>query len=294
MPRRPRVHVAGAFYHVTLRGNHRQAIFRHDADRSTLNAIVAEQIQKFEARLHAYCWMSNHLHLLVQVSDTPLGRPMQHISACYARWFQSTLPTTGHLFERRYHATLVDVESYLLEVVRYIHLNPVRAELVKDPSEYRWSSHGVYLGERREPWITTNFVLGMLSPTGAGAKSAYREFVLQGVNSTGSSSRSTQDGDDTVLVQSIRTDPLERLIASECHELGVQPAELAATGRDRRLARVRAVIVQKAVAQQLTSLAAMARRFNRDESSLRESVQRHGNPIEITPDFYTGTGRGQA
>jgi putative transposase len=282
MPRRPRVHVAGAFYHVTLRGNHQQAIFRHVGDRTTLNAIVAEQLGKFGARLHAYCWMTNHLHLLVQVSDIPLGRPMQRISARYARWFQSTLPTTGHLFERRYHALLVDADSYLLEAVRYIHLNPVRAELVRDPNEYRWSSHGVYLGDRQEPWVTTDFVLGMLSPTLVRARLVYRDFLLQGLPDTGNISPVGCHAADEFLGQLTRTDPIghrrgtiEQLIASQCRAFGVRPEQLTAAGRDRRLARVRAVIAHEAVARQLTSLAAMARRFNRDESSLRECVQRY-------------------
>jgi REP element-mobilizing transposase RayT len=256
------VHVAGAFYHVTLRGNHQQAIFRNAADRATLDAIVAEQLEKFEARLHAYCWMTNHLHLLVQVSDVPLGRPMQRISARYARWFQSTLPTTGHLFERRYHALVVDADSYLLEAVRYIHLNPVRAELVRDPNEYRWSSHGVYLGDRQEPWVTTDFVLGMLSPTLARARSVYRDFVLQGLRGT------------EPIGQPLEA--VDQLIARQCRAFGVRPEQLTAAGRDRRLARVRAIIAHEAVARHLTSLAAMARRFNRDESSLRECVQRYG------------------
>lgn len=282
MPRRPRVHVAGAFYHVTLRGNHRQAIFRHAADRTTLNNIVAEQLEKFAARLHAYCWMTNHLHLLVQVSDIPLGRPMQRITARYARWFQSTLPTTGHLFERRYHALLVDADSYLLEVVRYIHLNPVRAEIVRDPNEYRWSSHGVYLGDRREPWVTTDFVLGMLSPTHARARLAYRPFVRQGLGDAGSIRPPACDGDATFLKQLVRTDPvghtrraIDQLIAGQCRAFGIRAEQLAAPGRDRRLARVRAIIAHEAVARHLTSLAAIARRFNRDESSLRECVQRY-------------------
>ena len=285
MPRRPRVHVAGAFYHVTLRGNHQQAIFRNAADRTTLNAIVAEQLGKSGARLHAYCWMTNHLHLLVQVSDIPLGRPMQRISARYARWFQSTLPTTGHLFERRYHALLVDADSYLLEAVRYIHLNPVRAELVRYPNEYRWSSHGVYLGDREEPWVTTDFVLGMLSPTLARARSVYRDFVLQGLRGTGNISPVTCHGADEFLGQLTGTEPIgqplqaiDQLIARQCRAFGVRPEQLTVAGPDRRLARVRAIIAHEAVARRLTSLAAMARRFNRDESSLRECVQRYGHP----------------
>ena len=109
--RKPRLHVPAAFYHVTLRGNHRQDIFFSPTDRSLLSRIVAEVIPHYGARLHAYCWMTNHVHLLVQVGDTPLGRIMLRIASRYARELQAQFHTTGHLFERRYHAVLVDVRN---------------------------------------------------------------------------------------------------------------------------------------------------------------------------------------
>src|SRR5688500_8101403 len=161
MPRPPRIHMPGAFYHVTLRGNHRQNIFFSSADRILFSDITAEVIERFSARVHAYCWMTNHIHLLVQVSDTPLGKLMMRIAGRYARTVQTKLHTTGHLFEKRYYPVLVDADSYLLELLRYIHLNPVRARMVERPCAYPWSSHHNYMGERTEPWITTDFALGM-------------------------------------------------------------------------------------------------------------------------------------
>jgi putative transposase len=163
MPRRLRVHVPGGFYHVTLRGNHQNAIFFNDGDRRLLNKIVARAIKTFETRAHAYCWMSNHFHLLLQIGTHPLARPMRQIASEYARAMQISLGTTGHFFERRYHANLVDADSYLLELVRYIHLNPVRAGIAASPSVFRWSSHHAYLGTRADDWVTTDFVLQMFS-----------------------------------------------------------------------------------------------------------------------------------
>ena len=154
MPRRPRLHVPGAFYHVTLRGNHRQDIFFTSKHREFLNGIVATVIERFAARLHAYCWMSNHIHMLIQVSDVPLGRIILRIASPYARAVQAELSTTGHLFERRYHAVLVDADEYLLGLLRYMHMNPVRAGMVNHPADYPWSSHHVYLGSREESWVT--------------------------------------------------------------------------------------------------------------------------------------------
>ncbi len=159
MPRPLRVHLPGGFYHVTLRGNHRQDIFCSDADCSLLNTIVARAVSNFGARVHAYCWMRNHIHLLLQAGDTPIAHPMRNIAAEYARAMQLKTPTTGHFFERRYHATLVDADSYLLGVIRYIHRNPVKAGAVVDPADFRWSSHHAYAGHRIESWVTTDFAL---------------------------------------------------------------------------------------------------------------------------------------
>jgi putative transposase len=133
MPRPPRIHVPGAFYHVTLRGNHRQAIFFTAQDRHTLSALIEEVLERFGARLHAYCYMTNHIHALIQVGEAPLGRLMLRIAGRYARLTQKGLHTTGHLFEKRYYPVLVDADEYLLELLRYIHLNPVRARMVDSP-----------------------------------------------------------------------------------------------------------------------------------------------------------------
>jgi putative transposase len=161
MPRKPRIHVPGAFYHVTLRGNHRQDIFFSDQDRALLNEIVADVIEALQARVHGYCWMTNHVHLLIQVGESPLGRVMLRIASRYARQVQQRFRTTGHLFECRYHAVLVDADEYLLTLLKYVHLNPVQAGMVSTPDQYAWSSHHAYLGLRVEPWVTTDFGLGM-------------------------------------------------------------------------------------------------------------------------------------
>ena len=155
MPRKPRLHVAGGVYHVILRGNHREPLFGADKDRAYLNALVGDVVARFGLRIFAYCWMTNHLHLAVQVGDTPLDKPMQRLAMRYALHIHRDAGQTGHLFERRYRSILVDADSYLLALVRYIHLNPVRARIVqeKDGIEcYAWSSLPHYLGPpRRRP-----------------------------------------------------------------------------------------------------------------------------------------------
>jgi REP element-mobilizing transposase RayT len=137
--------------HVILRGNHREPIFYCAADRDGFAALVGEVIERFRMCVHAYCWMTNHVHLLMQVNEVPLGQAMQRIASRYARSVQKRRTTTGHLFERRHRAILIDADSYLLELIRYIHLNPVRAHIVADPADFHWSGHRAYLGLETTP-----------------------------------------------------------------------------------------------------------------------------------------------
>jgi REP element-mobilizing transposase RayT len=164
---------------VILRGNHREALFGNSQDRCALNDIVADVSSRFEIRIHAFCWMSNHLHALLQIADRPLGQVMQRIAARYSRYRHKSLRTTGHLFERRYRAKLVDVDAYFLALLRYIHLNPVKARIVRDPADYPWSSHRAYLGTEPIAWLTTTFGLSLFSTDLARARRAYRQFILQ-------------------------------------------------------------------------------------------------------------------
>ena len=153
MPRQRRIHVPGGLYHAVLRGNHRQAIFEGSDDYLCFEDIVARALERYGASLFAYCWMTNHVHLAIRIADAPLGSVMGILASRYARAKQRAVPTTGHLFERRYRARLVDADRYLLALVRYVHLNPVRAHMVADPHDYRWSSHRAYLGACCPEWL---------------------------------------------------------------------------------------------------------------------------------------------
>lgn len=287
MPRPLRLHVPAAFYHITLRGNHRQDIFFSPRDRDQLDEIVSEVMGRFDARLHAYCWMTNHLHMLMQVGDIPLGRIMLRIASRYARALQTRFHTTGHLFERRYHAVLVDADSYLLELLRYIHLNPVRARMVEKPDDYPWSSHAVYLGQRDAPWVTTTMALSMFHGEYIQAVAAYQRFV-HAEPATGSPLQACNPNDLRILgsddfaarllgaawrPRSHKT--LAMLIDEACAEFGVNRDALFAASRARHLTRIRAGIAHQAVTLRIATLSEVARQFGRTESSLRESVSLH-------------------
>jgi REP element-mobilizing transposase RayT len=290
MPRRPRIHAPGAFYHVTLRGNHRKPVFFCDADHERLNDIVARALDRCQARLHAYCWMPNHLHMLLQVADMPLGRVVLRIASSYARSVQARLGTTGHLFERRHHAVLVDADRYLLTLLQYIHLNPVRAGLARNAADYRWSSHHDYVRTRHEPWVTTDFALAMLGGDYQTAIARYRR-LIGAMRERGQAASPLADlhpsdervlGDDRFLAnlalpkESTRPGlTLDVLILEAGARFGLAPADLLSVSRDRRLSRARAWIAHTAVVQRVATTAQVARALHRDESTIRELVERH-------------------
>ena len=118
------------------------------------------------------------MHLALEAGEIPIGHFMQHLASRYARAVQRRVPTTGHLFERRYRALLVDTDAYLLALIRYIHLNPVRAGMVADPSDYRWSGHRAYLGVTQVPWLSTSLGLSLFGNDEPGRHAAYRRFVM--------------------------------------------------------------------------------------------------------------------
>jgi REP element-mobilizing transposase RayT len=153
MARKPRVHCPGALYHVILRGNAGQTIFFDDRDRARFYLLLQEGTERFRHRIHAFCLMSNHVHLAIQVADLPLSRIIQNLSFRYTKWVNWRQSRSGHLFQGRYKAVLVDADAYLLELTRYIHLNPVEAGLVKEPEEHM-GSHRAYLG-LGDSWLTT-------------------------------------------------------------------------------------------------------------------------------------------
>lgn len=291
MPRRLRIHLPGGFYHITLRGNHQRAIFFAESDRNLLNVIVARNIENFGARLHAYCWMGNHIHMVIQVGAAPLANPMRQIASEYARAMQVKLDTTGHFFERRYHAMLVDADSYLMELLRYVHLNPVRAGLVRDASQYQWSSHHVYIGERSEPWVTTSFCLSMFGSDRKRAVAAYLAFVgAELPDDWEPSCAAAQDGltaaNRSLVARGQKVSrglrprqTLDDLIAEACRRFEIEVVDFDSPVRNAYLTKARAWIAHQATLRGVASRSAVARALGRTESTLRHAIRMY--PTEL-------------
>jgi putative transposase len=180
MTRPLRLEHAGALWHVTCRGNERRTIFRDDDDRSLFLVVLSKAVKLFAWRLHAYVLMGNHYHLLLETPETNLSRGMHRINAIYAQTFNRRHDRVGHLLQGRFKAILVEKERHLLELVRYVVLNPVRAGLVRDAGDWPWSNYLATAGLRRVPaWLETEWTISQFGG-GAGARYAYREFVGAG------------------------------------------------------------------------------------------------------------------
>jgi putative transposase len=179
MARPLRIEYQGAHYHVTSRGNERKAIYRGDTDREKFLELIRRAVDQFDLRLHAYVLMDNHYHLLIETRRVGLNRALRYLNGVYTQAFNRRHNRVGHLFQGRYKAILVEKESYLLELSRYIHLNPWRVKQSSDPVKYPWSSLGSYVGARAVPsWLTVKDVLRHFGSKG---KRGYREFIQEGI-----------------------------------------------------------------------------------------------------------------
>jgi putative transposase len=177
MARRPRLFAAGVLYHVIVRGNQRQKTFTSDSDYQAYIERLARYRKKYDYVLHAYCLMPNHVHLLVESSEHPLAKFMQGLQQSYSQYFNLRHRKTGHVFEGRYKAIICQKDEYLLELIRYIHLNPVRAGLVRSSERYRYSGDHAYVQGKATETINPTRVLSML-----GGKQAYRRFIHDGLS----------------------------------------------------------------------------------------------------------------
>ena len=181
MARPLRIEFPGALYHVTSRGNERRPVFRDDQDCEMFLAFLAQAIERFGWSLTAWVLMVNHFHLVVHTPEPNLSRGMHWLLSRYAGWFNRRHHRSGHLFQGRFKSIFVDKETYFREVLRYAVLNPVRAQMVSRPEDYRWSSYRATAGLDAAPgWLDIPSVLALFDTASPTAQNQYQEFVLSG------------------------------------------------------------------------------------------------------------------
>lgn len=178
MARKPRIHYPGALYHVMVRGNNGEKVLLDEIHKSKYLDVLALYKEKLGFKLYAFCIMDNHAHLLIEVQDAPLSQIMQRIQQVYTQWFNRKYCRTGHVFQQRYKALLCDKDSYLLQLVRYIHNNPVRANL-DSGIKYKWSSHVYYVGIEKTNYVDMSDILSIFSENRREALKQYSQFMNQ-------------------------------------------------------------------------------------------------------------------
>ncbi len=181
MARPLRIEFAGALYHVTSRGDRREAICDDDEDRAAFLDVLSEVIKRYNWICHAYCLMTNHYHLVIETVDGNLSQGMRQLNGVYTQASNRRHQRVGHLFQGRFKGILVDEDAYLTELSRYVVLNPVRAGMVKAVAEWHWSSYRSMIGEVPVPaWLSVDRLLGQFGDTRKAAQRRYRSFVEEG------------------------------------------------------------------------------------------------------------------
>lgn len=288
MARKPRIHFPGAVYHVILKSLDDQLVFRNVSDRRAWEELVEDGIKRFGHVIHAYCWQKDHVQLAIQVHDTPLSKIMQNLSFRYTRHFNKQHDRQGALFHGRYKAILIEPEEYLNDLVRYIHNNPVRNGSAKSAALAKWTSQAAYASASGEPgWVNTSAVLDSFGKTDKTARAAFGKFVQAGAGegervdlmrgSEGGrllgSRRFTKKALKPVKVVPVGI-TLNQLVKRICREEGVKEAELCNESRARKESQIRQVIAYVAMELNVSSLTALANRFNRDLTTMSRN-QRH-------------------
>jgi REP element-mobilizing transposase RayT len=177
MARALRIEYEGAVYHVTVRGNERRKIFFSKRDYEKFKEYICEAKEKYRFQLHSYVLMTNHYHLIIETPEKNLSKIMHYLNSSYTTYTNIKRKRSGHLFQGRYKAIVVDKDSYLLELSRYLHLNPVRANMVQKPEEYPYSSYKSFISGNSESIVNVGTILGMFTKSEIQARVQYRTFV---------------------------------------------------------------------------------------------------------------------
>jgi putative transposase len=287
MSRKTRFHQKGTLYHVMLRGNNGDPIFFSDEDRGFICFLLQESIQKFDHSIYAFCLMNNHIHLAIKVNETSISCIMQNIAFRYTHYINKKYDRVGHLFQGRFKSVMVDANAYFLELIRYIHLNPVRAKLVENPKDYRWSSYRAYCKLIKCSWLNINDVLRRFGRTFNEALKNFEEYVLRGIGLVVPSVLRNEVfvnlSDDEMFLEEIvqgslrpqkKIVKLTDIVEKICNEFKISQEVLIASGKNREISHVRAILALLIRDIENISTEELAEFLKRDSSSLCKLVNR--------------------
>jgi REP element-mobilizing transposase RayT len=282
MARRPRLFAPGLLYHVIVRGNQRRKTFFNDGDYQAYLERLGRYRQKFGHTVHAYCVMPNHVHLLIESSQEPLAKFMQGLQQSYSQYFNLRHRKSGHVFQGRYKAIVCQKDAYLLELIRYIHLNPVRAGMVNEPEQYSYSGHRAYLEGKATPVIDPRKVLAVLGGRGRyrglvrdGMKEGHKEeyYEVEDQRFLGAEGFGERLQEEHEEPRAKKRRPLERVIEDLCEKVGIAAVELRSADRRWAVSRARTLMAY-VVRRQGYGLSEVARYFGRDAATMGTLIGR--------------------
>jgi putative transposase len=281
MPRRTRLHIPGGFYYIVQRSIASQHVFSDEADYTRFEQLLENVLESCRARAHAYCWRPDSLELLVEISDVPVGRLMQRLTGRYARLVHRLHGESSPLFKPRYHSLLIDPDTYLLRLIRHIH--------GADAGQWAWNSHQGYLNPGRVRWLTTHVALRMLGHRREISRQAYQQLM----------SEPSDPADEELFRHGSRHDPrvlgneefmyslprnlvvhrsrttLDEIVSAVALSHGVDRDDIFSKSRKRTLSLARAVIAWHATQRGIATLTEVARKVNRDASTLSIGIERY-------------------
>jgi REP element-mobilizing transposase RayT len=261
MPRKPRIEIGGGLYHVITRGNNRRKIFGSADDYLKFTSLLAQQKTKLPFYLYAYCLMPNHVHLLIEMQDDPVSRIMQRVLTTYSQYHNRKYKKIGHVFQGRYKSILCHTDRYLGELVRYIHLNPVRAKMVKRPERFQYSGHRAYIGLDQSGLVDTEPVLRYFGASKKQAVEVYTRFVESalGEPSQGQYYRAAEGrllgaqdfidqvkhriGDHKSVNHAFERTSVEDLLNAAAKSTGLTQQELSSGSRNHRTVAAREAVI---------------------------------------------------
>jgi REP element-mobilizing transposase RayT len=289
MARKLRLFAPGVLYHVIVRGNQRQKTFSKDRDYQVYLEKLAQYCKRYGVTLYAYCLMPNHVHLLLECSSFPLGKFMQGLQQSYTQYYNRTYNKVGHLFQGRYKAILCQKDAYLLELVRYIHLNAVRSKLVSSAEKYPYSGEQAYRTGKPTLTVDPRRVLKMI-----GGVSGYRRFVQEGLGE-GHQEHYYEVEDQRFLGEGEFGEGLRReyeheerprkkrslaqVIAEMAKAVKIRPERLRDQGRARGVSRQRTMLAYVLVRRGGYSVKEVARYFGRDPTTISSLLSRYERQI---------------
>lgn len=298
MARKPRVHFSGAFYHVIARGNKGAEVFRSAHDYNLYLRFLREYKSRYPFFLYAYALMPTHIHLLVETRETPLSKIMQSLQFRYTRNYNLHYQTWGHLFQGRYKAFLCEKDPYFLELSAYIHLNPARAGLVKEPVSYPWSSYKAYALEVSDDLLDQRVLLEHFSNSPSKARKAYARFVKarleQGKREEFYKAKDQRFLGSQEFVEEVRKKKAQgekfkyllsipEIVSVVVPALGIPKDIIYNESRNRKGAHARAVVAYLARGLAKNTFKSVAEHFSRDPVAISQGVKKLETAIRSDP-----------